>query len=54
MQHRFDVVTCFCLDCGASMEAANEGRGCSPKNVVAVSHLISHKRMKRLLGPLAA
>jgi hypothetical protein len=48
--HNLDPVTQFCLKCGAAMQdvANGERRECADANVIAISHILSHRRFAAL------
>lgn len=53
MGHDWDVLTSYCLSCGMAMEEAVEKPDCyATPNVVAISHIISARKIDALLGGL--
>ena len=46
-EHRFDPITLYCLDCGCSIQDHRTGRECSPKNVLAISHILAKRIFER-------
>ena len=55
MKHKFDMLTNFCIRCGMSLEEMidHERPDCSGgDNVIAISHILCHRKMERLLGNL--
>jgi hypothetical protein len=48
MPHDWDANWCFCIHCGCSAEAwIDTGRRCSPTNVIAISHILAERRLRR-------
>lgn len=51
-EHDWCFHTDYCLSCGMSRQVADDSLAMCPDttNVVAVSHIICERRMRRLLG----
>lgn len=54
MKHDWDPFTQYCLLCGCSLlQAIDQGRKCSPENVIPISHVLSAKRFERAAPGIA-
>lgn len=58
MEHELDISVFFCLHCGESAERIVDGKApklcAASENVVAISHILSRKKFKNILGGLSS